>query len=86
MMAGMSPEEARNFHEEDEDPQKIFALFEAGQKRHTMRPGDHKPDPRPMHEVLGELAQLLRQFRLRDRIATGLRHLATAVESHNKVQ
>jgi hypothetical protein len=29
-MAGMTPEEAENFHEEDEDPREVFAWFDAG--------------------------------------------------------
>lgn len=68
-MAGMSPEEARNLHEEDEDPQKIFALFDAGQKRQTAPPSP--PELVPLRQLLAELvADLTGEFgklRLRDR-------------------
>jgi hypothetical protein len=29
-MAGMTPEEAENFYEEDEDPAEVFAWFDVG--------------------------------------------------------
>lgn len=31
-MVGMRPEKARNFYEEDEDPARVFALFDAAEK------------------------------------------------------
>jgi hypothetical protein len=34
----MTPDEAANFYEEDEDPQKIFARFDAAPKIVTTRP------------------------------------------------
>jgi hypothetical protein len=34
----MTPDEAANFYEEDEDPQKIFARFDAAPKIITTRP------------------------------------------------
>ncbi len=37
-MAGMTPEEAKDFHEDDEDPQKVFAAFDAGPRGVTARP------------------------------------------------
>jgi hypothetical protein len=38
MMAGMTPEEAENFYEEDEDPREVFAWFDAGPHGITARP------------------------------------------------
>ncbi len=32
MMTGMTPEEAAHFYEEDEDPQRVFAAFDAAEK------------------------------------------------------
>lgn len=37
-MTGMTPEEAANFYEEDEDPREVFAWFDAGQHGVTARP------------------------------------------------
>jgi hypothetical protein len=34
----MTPEEAYHFYEEDEDPEKIFAIFDAGPKSVTSPP------------------------------------------------
>jgi hypothetical protein len=38
MMTGMTPEEAENFYEEDEDPREVFAWFDAGPDGVTARP------------------------------------------------
>jgi hypothetical protein len=35
--AGMRPEEASDFHEEDEDPARVFALFDDADKGRTDR-------------------------------------------------
>jgi hypothetical protein len=35
----MTPDEADRFYEEDEDPEKIFAKFDAGRKGVTTAPG-----------------------------------------------
>lgn len=35
----MTPDEANRFHEEDEDPKKIFSKFDAGPKSVTTAPG-----------------------------------------------
>ena len=35
----MTPDDANSFYEEDEDPKKIFAKFDAGPKSVTMAPG-----------------------------------------------
>jgi hypothetical protein len=37
-MAGMRPEEARQFYEEDEDPARVFALFDDADKGRTAPP------------------------------------------------
>ena len=78
-MAGMRPEEAGQFHEEDEDPARVFALFEDADKGRTAPPS-RSADPIPLGQLLGELARELRQLRLRDRIARGLRRLADAIQ------
>jgi hypothetical protein len=39
-MAGMGPEEARHFYEEDEDPSRVFAQFDAAEKGRTAPPGN----------------------------------------------
>jgi hypothetical protein len=92
MMAGMSPEEARHFYEEDEDPKKVFALFDAA--RREGRVGQTEPPPRPSEPMpLGELLvgmardlrRELRELRLRDRLALHLERVARAIRSHNKV-
>lgn len=36
----MTPEQAEQFYEEDEDPKKIFALFDSGEKGVTTAPAD----------------------------------------------
>lgn len=36
----MTPEQAAQYYEEDEDPKKIFALFDAGEKGVTTAPAD----------------------------------------------
>jgi hypothetical protein len=84
MMAGMRREEARSFYEEDEDPQRIFAPFDAGQKRSTRPPARRGEELRPMSELVGDLVGDLRQLRLRERIALAWKHLSTAMETRNK--
>jgi hypothetical protein len=79
MMAGMRPEEARQFHEEDEDPARVFALFDDADKGRTAPPS-RPTDPIPIGQLLSELARELRQLRLRDRIARGLRRLADVIQ------
>jgi hypothetical protein len=89
MMAGMRPEEAEQFYEEDEDPAKVFAIFDAaraqGRLGRTRPPGKYQPpDLTPMRELLGDLARDLRKLQLRDRIAVLMHQLAEAIESHSK--
>jgi hypothetical protein len=88
-MAGMRPEEAEQFYEEDEDPAKVFAIFGAaraqGRLGRTRPPGKYQPpDLTPMRELLGDLARDLRKLQLRDRIAVLMHQLAEAIESHSK--
>lgn len=37
-MVGMRAEEARDFYEEDDDPTRVFALFDAAEKGRTASP------------------------------------------------
>jgi hypothetical protein len=54
MMAGMTPEEAANFYEEDEDPAEVFAWFDAGPHGVTTPPAAAQQPPTP-----GVLARVL---------------------------
>jgi hypothetical protein len=91
MMASVKPEEAERFYEEDEDPARVFALFDTarreGRVRHTA-PGP-RPDLIPLRALLAALARDLwrdlRQLRLPERAGRALRHLADAIESRGKV-
>jgi hypothetical protein len=87
-MAGMRPDEAKQFHEDDEDPARVFAIFDAakreGRLRRTERP-THRPDPIALRVLLADLAADLRKLRLRDRIARALHHLADAIGSRPRV-
>jgi hypothetical protein len=74
-MASVKPQEAERFYEEDEDPSRVFALFDAGQKRRTQRPGQPGPSPRP-----GKLAGI------RQRLAVVLRWAADVIEPPSVVQ
>jgi hypothetical protein len=74
-MTGVKPHEAERFYEEDEDPARVFALFDAGQKSQTQRPGRPGPSPR-----LGKLAGL------RQRLAVALRRAADAIEQPSMAQ
>ena len=88
----MSPEEARHFYEEDEDPKKVFALFDAARSEGRVRqtePPRRPAEPMPLGDLLMELAREvrreLRELRLRERIALHLQRLASAIKSHNRV-
>jgi hypothetical protein len=54
MMADMTPEEAERFYEDDEDPQKIFAAFDAAPKGVTAPPAasQQAADARTLARVL----------------------------------
>jgi hypothetical protein len=64
----MKASEAEHFYEEDEDPEKIFALFDAGKKRLTAPPRETRL---MTSQWLGTV---------RREIAIALRRLATAIE------
>jgi hypothetical protein len=92
MMVGMRAEEAQDFYEEDEDPARVFALFDAAEKSRTAPPelpASPEPDLMPLRELLHELGTQLRQdvrkLRLRDRFVLLLRNVADTVEQHTKV-
>lgn len=84
-MAGVKPEEAKQFYEEDEDPARVFAIFDAAEKGRTAPPGDRRPPQRtdlvPLRELVDDLVAELRKLRLRDRVARALEHLADAIRS-----
>jgi hypothetical protein len=91
-MVSMRAEEAQDFYEEDEDPARVFAMFDAAEKGRTappQRPPSQEPDLTPLRELLRELGTQLRQdvrkLRLRDRFALLLRHVADTLEQHTKV-
>lgn len=89
-MAGVKPEEAKQFYEEDEDPARVFAIFDAAEKGRTAPPGGGRPAKRadlvPLRKRLDDLAVDLRKLRLRDRVALALRLLAEVISSsHTKV-
>jgi hypothetical protein len=84
MMASVRPEEARQFYEDDEDPARVFAVFDAGEKGRTASPGPRGAQRRDwgwLGDVGRELVLELRKLRLRRRVVTGLRRLADALES-----
>ena len=66
-MRGMKASEAEHFYEEDEDPEKIFALFDAGKKGLTA-------PPREIHLPSQWLGTVRRE------LAIGLRRLANFIE------
>jgi hypothetical protein len=83
----MRPEQARDFYEEDEDPARIFALFDAAGKGRTASHGDHpgrEPDLVPLRDLARQLARDLRKLRMRDRALWVLHHLASAIASRTR--
>jgi hypothetical protein len=92
MMVGMRVEEARDFYEEDEDPTRVFALFDAADKDRTAPPKhrpSQKPDLVPLRELLRKLGTQLRQdmreLRPGDRVALLFQHIADTLGQHTKV-
>ena len=83
-MAGVRPDDARQFYEEDEDPGRVFSIFDAAEKARTAPPSE-RPDLVPLRELLADLVRELRKLRLRDRVGRFLRRVVDAVESHSKV-
>jgi hypothetical protein len=91
-MVRMRAEEARDFYEEDEDPARVFALFDAAEKGRTSPPDRLTPresDLTPLRDLLRELGTQLKQdakkLRLRHRLVLVLRHVANTLEQHTKV-
>jgi hypothetical protein len=75
-MASVKPQEAEQFYEEDEDPARVFATFDAGRKGVTQRPGQNGPSsPRS-----GRLAGI------RQCLAQALRRAADVVEPPRRAQ
>jgi hypothetical protein len=75
-MASVKPQEAEHFYEEDEDPARVFASFDAGQKGDTQRPGRTGPSL-PWSGRLAGIRQCL---------ARALRRAADIVEPHRMAQ
>jgi hypothetical protein len=46
-MRGMRPEEAREFYEEDEDPAKVFVLFDAAKREGRLSKRDLRQNHHP---------------------------------------
>lgn len=78
MMTDMTPDEARQFYEEDEDPAEIRARFELARRQGRLRlTAEPKPRPEPMPvgemlaglvtEIASDVRRMLREVRLRDR-------------------
>jgi hypothetical protein len=91
-MAGMRPEEAKDFYEEDEDPARVFALFDAAERQGKLErtePPSARQELVPLHELLAalaaELRRDLRELQLRERLALLLERAARAMRSHHKV-
>ncbi len=59
-MTGVRPEDARSFYEEDEDPAKVFAIFDAAEKGRT-GPRSQPPNPRWVVKLRNGIAALLRR-------------------------
>lgn len=79
-MRGMSPEAARKFCEQDEDPAEVFAAFDAAERQGRLGRTGPPQEPPSMHELAELIRRLLRELRLRDRIARLLRGLSDALE------
>lgn len=69
-MTSVKPKEAERFYEEDEDPARVFAVFDAGQKGQTQRPGQAGPPSSWASRLAG----------MRQRLAGALRRAADVVE------
>jgi hypothetical protein len=89
-MASMRPEEAKDFYEEDEDPARVFALFDAAERQGKLRRTEPpaRPELVPLHELLAALATELRrdwrELQLRERLSLLLERAARAMRSRHK--
>jgi hypothetical protein len=85
----MRPEEARDFYEEDEDPARVFAIFDAAKRQERLgrtEPPGQQPDLLPLRELLAYLWHDLQRLRLRQRASRFLRrHMTHAVKSRTGV-
>jgi hypothetical protein len=59
----MTPDEASRFYEEDEDPKKIFAKFDAGPKGVTTAPGHAGQAPAGNVSIYVQAIGLYRELR-----------------------
>jgi hypothetical protein len=59
----MTPDEASRFYEEDEDPKKIFAKFDAGPKGVTTSPGHAGQAPAGNVSIYVQAIGLYRELR-----------------------
>ncbi len=60
-MTSVKAEEAERFYEEDEDPEEVFAAFDAGEKGRTAPPGGKPPPSQWLHKLRHEIAVALRR-------------------------
>jgi hypothetical protein len=96
-MAAMRPEEAMKFYEEDEDPERLVALFDAAREdrriRQTRRPRPNDRDLKPLGPVCAELMDELRKQyrelhlgeRVRRQLIRRIAHLAEVLRSRSRV-
>jgi hypothetical protein len=61
IIVNVKVEEAERFYEEDEDPRKVFAAFDAAQKGRTAPPHDGQASS-PWSKVRREIAAVLRRL------------------------
>ena len=84
-MASMRPDEARHFSEQDEDPAKVFALFDAAEREgglgRTAPSSPHIPGLAPLRELA---SSFVAELRWRERLALVLRHLARELETSSR--
>ena len=60
-MTRMKAVEAERFYEEDEDPDEVFATFDAAAKGRTAPPGGERPTSRWPEKIRHEIAVALRR-------------------------
>ena len=91
-MAGMRPDKARQFYEEDEDPERVIALFDAarqeGRLSQTRRPEQRglMPLSQLASGLFRELRRDLGELRLIERLRLGLDRAAETLRSKTGVR